>query len=1047
MWMKQVIAAVIISVFGASIVNADLILTVDGQNPTGIPLMLSGTGPYQIEIDGNTAIEQNDIRLEAVGGTLTVISDVNHQYTFQYDNGSTAGLIWLISNTEIILDGITVPAETTIYEVFIFDNPDANLTGVCGADYGTLNPPPEEEGGEGDSIMEEPSDQSVISTEGQTSIEESQESIDYNPLSKRKIHKREKVTANCPNSIEGITYSKKESDSFAMSGEGGEQLLLDGTIEISSNITTNQIWTANNVYYISANISVQALLVIEPGTIVIFAYNTAMYVNNGGILISSGTPDNPIIYTCEYVYPDWGTYWQYLSEYGNYYFCPVYIEETASPATTVTYCFIEGALVGIVTNNISLDHPIENNYLVGNLYGIGEYGTDLTDIKNNLCYFNYTSGIDVYLTAENGTGNEYSTITISNNTCDTFQDHGITVHGAEIEEQAGSALITNNIVSGSYDAGMNLVDGYMSFVVSNNGYYDNAANKNWEFEEYYPFYETEMPYEEGVEFMPYFYLRQDCNFINAGYEYIEQTQLIGKSTDTNNIPDNGLADLGFHYPNWAYSNAGDVNSLTIDFNGDLIVNFKDFAYLAYYWLSPYNINDINKMADEWLKTGNEPNITPIISGDPNSGYVSVSVSDLPSDITQIAVFDDGKFIGNIYGAGSDYALSMNVSNSGSQDHHIKLIGIGIFGRIICSNITITSFSCSLNYFILPDRYESGKSLSFAAFNPGGGNVTVGLLADGGDSVWSQSYSGTAFFGSIPASTIGQHDLDTLTATRPQPQPSPNPRWIHRKVKNPPIDPNVEALIIMPSEDASFADFNTILRVQLAFRNKGIKYLRMGSLYACSFDIAPYAVLGNVRYLYFLGHGNFAYDSNGVGVLRTRVRLTDGTAVSVKQSDFLPGQAPSWCRELEPKFEYGFAMSWASMGFHTLEFAYFNACYSGRLKINANNQLVVGQPGQDGVLDGPVSDMSYALGMASGYGDHAYQGWYDKANVAFPNITEFQKWTRDEWYSLGELGVQNYLDDAIIYAIDHQTYFSDPNDPVNQYRLKGEGYMFNIRLRP
>ena len=35
---------------------------------------------------------------------------------------------------------------------------------------------------------------------------------------------------------------------------------------------------------------------------------------------------------------------------------------------------------------------------------------------------------------------------------------------------------------------------------------------------------------------------------------------------------------------------------------------------------------------------------------------------------------------------------------------------------------------------------------------------------------------------------------------------------------------------------------------------------------------------------------------------------------------------------------------------------------GRLKINANNQLVEGQPGQIGIFDGPHSDMSLALGM-------------------------------------------------------------------------------------
>lgn len=44
-------------------------------------------------------------------------------------------------------------------------------------------------------------------------------------------------------------------------------LLLGGTIEITSDITTNQIWTADNTYHIANDINVQALLVIEPGTV------------------------------------------------------------------------------------------------------------------------------------------------------------------------------------------------------------------------------------------------------------------------------------------------------------------------------------------------------------------------------------------------------------------------------------------------------------------------------------------------------------------------------------------------------------------------------------------------------------------------------------------------------------------------------------------------------------------------------------------------------------------------------------------------------------
>jgi hypothetical protein len=134
-----------------------------------------------------------------------------------------------------------------------------------------------------------------------------------------------------------------------------------------------------------------------------------------------------------------------------------------------------------------------------------------------------------------------------------------------------------------------------------------------------------------------------------------------------------------------------------------------------------------------------------------------------------------------------------------------------------------------------------------------------------------------------------------------------------------------------------------------------------------------------------------------------------------------------------------------MGFDDLEFVYSNTCYGGRLKINASNQLVVGQPGQSGVFDLPHSDMSYALGMADTSRDCAFQGWYDKAWFALNGASPFSKWTLDEWSELSEGVVGGDLYTAIQYAISRQTEFDDPNAPVNKYRLRGQGYLTDIKL--
>jgi len=248
------------------------------------------------------------------------------------------------------------------------------------------------------------------------------------------------VLIQCPLGSGGPT--RGESDSLPEWSQQFEMLsMLDSeptVIEIDSDITTNQVWDANNVYYVTEpnGINVQAMLVIEPGTTVIFGYGCGLFVNSGGVLISSGTPDKPIIFTPDWVYYDYpvsiGYYWQVFPSYGPQYFCPIYMESTASPASVVRYCMIEGAVVGIVTENIRLDNPIENNYLLGNVWGIYGFGPLLPDVSNNLCFYQDQAAIEIELCPDpNGLADLDQEAIIEHNTCDGsgYTYCGITVHG------------------------------------------------------------------------------------------------------------------------------------------------------------------------------------------------------------------------------------------------------------------------------------------------------------------------------------------------------------------------------------------------------------------------------------------------------------------------------------------------------------------------------------------------------------------------------------------------------------------------------------------
>lgn len=313
-------------------------------------------------------------------------------------------------------------------------------------------------------------------------------------------------------------------------------------VEINSDITTNQVWTANNAYHITAeNVNVRALLVIEPGTTVAMSYLSGLIVNNGGTLIARGLPGKPIIFTPDYLYFQYpycvGYYWQALIFIGPQYYCPLYVESTASTATTIQHCLVEGALGGIVTNNIRLTNPIENNYVCGNGYGIYEIGPHLTDIVNNLCFSNDEAGIEVYLASDpNDMPDQNNVLKIEHNTCDFFQYAGITIHGVTDPNRSPFVNLTNNIISNISWYGLNLVDGYINAAVSNTGYYGNFQNKNWAFDEENPVTAALYPFEPEITINSVFaggplahhYLAANSEFVNAGEKWAEHTPFVGK---------------------------------------------------------------------------------------------------------------------------------------------------------------------------------------------------------------------------------------------------------------------------------------------------------------------------------------------------------------------------------------------------------------------------------------------------------------------------------------------------------------------------------------
>jgi len=154
------------------------------------------------------------------------------------------------------------------------------------------------------------------------------------------------------------------------------------TIEISSDVTNNQIWHKENTYLVKEMTEIKALLVIEPGTTVLYDPNGWLVVNDGGCLISQGQPDALI----QHIPSDW-----------QQIFGGIWVEETASPLTQISFNLIEQAFAGIVVENNTLNRPIESNYVHGCGYGIVGIGPRQTPIINNQIYGTGYWGVEIYL--------------------------------------------------------------------------------------------------------------------------------------------------------------------------------------------------------------------------------------------------------------------------------------------------------------------------------------------------------------------------------------------------------------------------------------------------------------------------------------------------------------------------------------------------------------------------------------------------------------------------------------------------------------------------
>ncbi len=366
MFDRETLLITVIVLIMASVANASLVLTVNGLD-ISMPIEVKADDDIIIAVAGQTDEQKESYSVTCeMGGKLEPLSEPNtsaeesmsDRYLFVFED-EELGLAMVNLTVGDVLD----------YQLILFKIPDAN-TVIFGMDSDAIEipePEPEQEP-ELEPKTFLPLPEKTIVPHAQRMEQEKAQSLKCCPSGQGLIPVTEELSAK----------ESKGRELSLGSGYGGTMMGGRGVIDISSDITSNQVWTADNTYHVVADVNVQALLVIEPGTIVEFATDKTLFVNNGGTLISIGTPNDPVVYTSDSNTPG----------YADYY-CPMYIEETASASTKVMYSYVEYAHVGLLILNNKLETDIQNNYFYSNVYGIVEFGKKHTDIRNNLLVASY----------------------------------------------------------------------------------------------------------------------------------------------------------------------------------------------------------------------------------------------------------------------------------------------------------------------------------------------------------------------------------------------------------------------------------------------------------------------------------------------------------------------------------------------------------------------------------------------------------------------------------------------------------------------------------
>jgi len=804
-------------------------------------------------------------------------------------------------------------------------------------------------------------------------------------------------------------------------------------------INTNTVWDED--VHLNGKVYVDnAMLVIMPGVEVSNDPNSGIVVQNNGVITAKGLPNNTIRFISDA---------QATNE--DYDFA-IKIEETALSASIISYCNIQHAAKGIYVANNELDNPLENNTIENCYDGVVQYGPELTGIYNNLITNCSDDGVEISLAGPsypldpNGASST-TQIKIEHNLI-KGSSYGVTVWGIDGPDEAGMVVMKNNLLSGCGQYAIYQF-GWMATIRLSNGYYANNEIGNPQTDTL-PVYLDEDPFVNGMETHP-FVIIQDCNLVDAAYTYneityiiaeenIANTDLIGMSTAEDGTPDSGIADIGFHYPNWLYSNV--KLTLSADIDSDSVVDANDLQILSENWLcvTDPNIADPNfidtrpdlngddfvdfkdfaLLSSEWLKIGGVgfTDIQPTFDGDIDnlSGYVEINLSTSEPNMYQAYVLLDGKKQG-LFDFNEDFGnVVIQTECFTNGRHYVKIVGLAINGNVICSQITKIGFNNELSMVTASKGFEPGKDYYLYASGSGTYFVSLDDLVNEDPNIYTDTFVDQINI-CIPADTfVEEYGLYELTINRQGEKSGDSSSYedvIARKFrkKDFPQDIDIRMVVSVDSEDLWRAK-RTLVTIVVQEALADYIYVVFLGPGTCNWDNLSHCLnIDRVKMWYHLAHGDSDLPLNPP---RECIKIGGDRVFSYLKKDF--ATVPPDYQNM--RFYYENNHSIAELGFWDnpkFIWVQFNSCESAATTEFPTHLGMTG-PGQP-------------------QGGSIFIGWKEKVPVYDIIGPEYNKWEWNLWDWLGRgFNLQHAYDEAGAGVRDSDkietNFMPMPNGPLS-----------------